>query len=484
MEHRLNQSQAQKLILSPQIRQYLRLLQLPLAELGATVEQELEENPALEEVPSDAPGETDADTPSETPTKETADVDELRFDQTLRSLDKIDESLNDGFYSGDDLSLPEIDEAGRQRNYQESLITRRESLADYLLWQLGFLDLVPKDREVAEEILGNLTEDGYLGVPLEEIANRSAVSSADAEKVLREVQTLDPPGIAARNLQETLLIQLERTHPDAQGARRIVQDLLPLLIKKQWDLIAKRLKATPEEIQKAAQVIAHLDPKPGRTFYGEAPIAVKPDASVSYDDSNEGGKLRVEIHDEEIPEIRVSPYYRRMLRNPKLDPNTRKFLKEKLQAALDFVRALGQRRSTLREITEEIVAAQTEFFERGFSQLKPLRLKDIAGRLGIHESTVSRALQGKYVTTPQGTIPYKSFFSSRLERIEGGVESQKSAMEKIREMIQSEDPRHPLSDDAITRRLQQEGLKIARRTVAKYRELLKILPSHLRKKSS
>ena len=476
---RLVQSQTQKLILSPQMRQYLRLLQLPLAQLKATIEQEIAENPVLEETPKEVLEDgSSSPTAEETPEK-TTDTDELRFDETLRSLNQLDENFKNGAYETDDLSLPEAREVNRHKDYRESLITRKDSLFDYLLWQVGFLELSEDERRIAEEIIGNLTDDGYLSLPLEEISQPCGVSLEVAEKVLQAVQSLDPPGVAGRNLQEVLLLQLDRKGPEADLAKQIVKDHLLLLEKKQWNQIAKQLKVSLEAVQEAAKLIAHLDPKPGRTFQGEDPIAITPDASVTRNEK-ENGKFQIEIHDEELPEIRISPYYRRLLKSQKLDSTSRRFLKEKIQAAIDFVKALNQRKSTLRRITEEIVAVQPGFFERGFSDLKPLRLKDISQNLGIHESTVSRAIQGKYITTPQGTLPYKSFFSSKLETVEGGVESQKSMMEKIRALIRSEDSHHPRSDQEITGLLQKEGFKIARRTVAKYRELLKILPSHLR----
>ncbi len=480
MEPRLIQTQTQKLILSPQIRQYLQLLQLPLLQLQHAIEQELTENPVLEEVTKDGADEVNPGSSSENGPEEhltNGEAEELRFDETIRSLDRLDDNLRESLYSQDDLSLPETRALSQQKNYQESLITRRESLSDYLLWQLGFLDLGEEERKITDEIIGNLNDDGYLAISLDDLAKACEVPVSEVETVLQKLQSLDPPGIAARNLQEVLLLQLQRKEDDTELAKKIVQDYLPLLEKKQFDLIARHLQANPEDVREAAKLIAHLDPKPGRTFYGEESIAVTPDATVYFDDEH---KLRIDVHDEELPEIRISPYYRRLLKDQKLDPQSRKFVKEKIQAALDFVKALSQRRSTLRGITEEIVQAQPEFFDKGFSQLRPLRLKDISSRLGIHESTVSRAIQEKYISTPQGTLPYKSFFSSKLDRTEGGAESQKSMLEKIRALIKVEDSAHPLSDQALTEILKKEGIKIARRTVAKYRELLRILPSHLR----
>jgi RNA polymerase sigma-54 factor len=256
---------------------------------------------------------------------------------------------------------------------------------------------------------------------------------------------------------------------------------LPLLEKRDWGELARVLRVDLEEVKKAAEIIAHLEPKPGRTFYSEEPIAVTPDATVSFNEEGQEA-YKIEIHDETVPELRINSYYRHLLRNKTTDEKTKVFIREKIQSAINFLRALKLRKSTLREITEEIVRVQSQFFDKGFSHLVPLRLKDIAHTLGIHESTVSRALQGKYIATPQGTIPYKSFFSTRLETLHGEAESQKSIMEKIKSLVEKEDSGNPLSDQAIVGVLNQEGILIARRTVAKYRDLLKILPSHLRRK--
>ena len=450
---------------------------MPLAQLQTTIEQEMAENPVIEETPKETREES-VTRSSDDNTDRAPVTEELRFDETIRHLDKLDENFREQLYAHGDFSLPEAGDINKQRNYRESLITPKESLFDYLLWQVNFLNLSETERKITEDIIGNLTEDGYLNLSLEDIAKSCCATLEEVEKVLGEIQNFDPPGIAARNLQETLLLQLRRKKGrEAELATHIIQDYLPLLEKKKLDSIARHLKVSSESVQSAARVIAHLDPKPGRTFYSEESVAVTPDASVYYEEDE---KLQIETHEEDIPELRISLYYRRLLKNGKLDDTSRRFIKEKIQAAMEFIKALSQRGSTLRRITEEIVTAQTSFFEKGFSELKPLRLKDISARLGIHESTVSRAIQGKYLSTPQGTLPYKSFFSSKLERVEGGAESQKSMMEKIRELIRSEDPRHPLSDQTITRILQKQGIKIARRTVAKYRELLRILPSHLR----
>lgn len=485
MEPRLIQNQQQRMILSPQIRQYLKVLQMPLHELELAIGQALVENPVLEEKPQDI-----SDLEDEAP-QEKSDTRELSFDDSFASFDKLDESYFEN-YDPKDLSRPDPAEAEEKRRFQESLTTKSTpSLMDYLTWQLGLLNLSDTEKRAAEYIVGSIEEDGYLRTPVEEIASSLQIPFSEIESALKKIQSLDPPGIGARNVAEALEIQWvkkyaprpEETLPLPQALYELglimIREHLPLLEKRDWAALGKLMDA--EKAKQAAGLISKLDPKPGRGFLQGQSLAVIPDAAIMPDD-DEKSKYRVEIFHERIPEIRISPYYRRMLRSKELDEAGRNFIKEKIQAGIQFIQALQLRGSTLRNITEEIAKQQQEFLEKGFLHLKPLRLKDIANFLGIHESTVSRAIQEKYVMTPQGTIPYKSFFSTRMETTEGPAESQKSIMEKIRFLIQAEDPENPLSDQDLVKRLAQDGIKVARRTVAKYRELQKIFPSHLRRR--
>ena len=246
-------------------------------------------------------------------------------------------------------------------------------------------------------------------------------------------------------------------------------------------MLAKIFCASEPEIKKAVDLISRLDPKPGRGFYVEEAIAITPDATVSIKDGTDDG-LEIEVHHDFIPELRINAEYRRMMREKGLDGKTREFLKTRLTSGMDFLKALDLRGSTLRAITDEIVRAQPLFFTRGFSHLRPLRLKDIAERVNLHESTISRAIHGKYLKTPQGTIPYKNFFSQKVGTENSEGESQKSIMERIRSLVEKEDPRKPLSDLTIVKNLKEEEITLARRTVAKYRETLKILSTHLRRR--
>ncbi len=498
--HRLESSQ--KFILSPQIRQYLELLQLPIADLMQAIQKELETNPILEETADGKNAEVPVN-PS------TANINskienayrEVRPGESERNLKSMEE-WNGSFSETDDfrrVNSEEVRDWQKRKDYQETLITRPESLSDYISWQAGLLQMPDKDRAIAAYIIGNINEDGYLTASEDDIAQATKSSTADAFRVISQIQELDPPGIAARNLQEALSLQIIRKmneidrlesekaddrHSLFNLALDIVRNQLPLLEKRDWNTLSRIFVTDIGTIRQAVEIIARLEPKPGRIFYSKDSIAVVPDATVSYEDQDDAApsKFKIDIHDEIVPEIRINPYYRKLLRSSDSDDKTKIFLREKIENGMNFLKAMQLRKSTLREITEAIVKAQPEFIEKGFSALKPLRLKDIASDLGIHESTVSRAIQGKYMLTPRGMVSYKSFFSNRLGTDSGGDESQKSIMERVRELIRNEDPRKPLSDQDIIAKLKEEGITLARRTAAKYRDLLKILPSHMRRK--
>ncbi len=462
------------MVLSPQMRVYLRLLHLPIMDLRQAVEDALEENPILEEVSRTTEPES-AEIPAPAPTKDATDEAE----ETLPDDWAVKDPLT--FTNApSDLSRRRHEDTRKIKDFQETLITQPESLFDYLEWQMHFLELKASQKKIAEEIIGNIDLEGFLKATLEEISAATNVEVPVVEEVLRKIQSLDPPGIGARDLREALLIQLERKGPEATLAREIVREHLDLLAKKDWKTLAKIFNASEPEIKKAAALIARLDPNPGRSFYSENAIAVTPDATVSIKDGTEDG-LEIEVHHDFIPELRINPQYRRMMREKGLDEKTKQFLTARLASGMDFLKAINLRGSTLRAITDEIVRAQPLFFTRGFSHLRPLRLKDIAERVNLHESTISRAIHGKYLKTPQGTIPYKSFFSQKVGTENDEGESQKSILERIRALVEKEDPHKPLSDLAIAKKLKEEGVTLARRTVAKYRDILKILPTHLRK---
>lgn len=480
LEHRLIQTQSQKLILSPQIKQYIKLLPLPITELQNAIEQEIAENPALEEDLTYAALDTKEPESNE---PEVEKNDELDFQETFEKLEQLDEDLKSTLYSDYGSKLESLEDLEKKHNYRESLINKASSLSDYLLWQLNFLELSSEERKIAEHIVGNLDTNGYLTISCDEVAKSLETSADEVKNILSRIQTLDPAGVGAQNLQECLLIQLQqhKANPYASTAMMIIKKHFKLLEKRDYPTLTKALSASDEKIKKTIELITSLEPKPGRIFVEQETTVITPDASVYPNEENDG-TYTIEIHDEHIPQLRINKKYRQMLKDPKLDKKTKDYLKSKINAAFWFMKAVDQRKSTLREITEKIITAQEGFFERGFSFLKPLRLRDIAEQIGIHESTISRAISEKYINTPQGTIPYKMFFSNKMETDDGAIESQKSIMEKIRLIIENEDPKNPHSDAKLVSLLTARGIKIARRTVAKYRELLKFLPSHMRRK--
>lgn len=477
MEPRLIQSQQQKMVLSPQIRQYLKILQMPLFELTQAIDLELSQNPLLEEKRSESDSNSDAENNTD---QESQTTPEMNLGEDYNKLEQMEANFGENYSYDDNSPTPSRkQELQELKDYQESSLTEEETLFDHLMKQIRLLDFNEAEIAICNEIIGNLNEHGYLTVTPQEIAETQGVEITLVEKVLARIQQLDPPGIAARNLQETLLLQLERI-PETELARRIVKEEIELLEKRNVTQIAKNMGMDISLIRKEIERITRLEPRPGRKFYKADSITVTPDVIISYADDAET-KLKVEIVNERIPKLRINPYYRNMLRKTDLDDKTKLFIKEKLQNAMDFMRAMSQRQSTIHEIAKTIVKEQPEFFAKGFSHLKPMRLKDIADTLGIHESTVSRAISGKYVQTPRGTFALRSFFSNKVETSSGEAESQKSIMAKIKDMVEKENPAKPLSDQTIVKELNKDGMIIARRTVAKYREMLKILPSYMRK---
>ncbi len=479
MEQRLIQTHSQQLILSPQLRQYLKLLQLPLLDLQLSIEEELAQNPVLEEEATNAEKEAgDEQLENDAAVNER----ELEFDKTLDQLGSLDDDMRETLYHSSDFSGESVIDAIKKHDYQESILTSQPTLANYLEWQLNLHNLTEDEKRIAVEIIGNINDDGYFVSTIEEIATSTKTPADQVEKILKVIQTFDPPGVGGRNLSEVLLIELKRNQSGTL-AQKIVEHHLPLLQRKQLDSLAAVLSTTPEQISHACQVISRLEPKPGRIFYQNKTISVVPDIMINRSESEKDGETEyvIEINHEIIPELRINQKYRKMLKQKNIDAKTKAFLREKIQAALLFVRALAERKSTLRQIADELIKIQKDFLDRGFSYLKPLRMRDIAEKLGIHESTISRAINGKYVSCPQGTIPLKNFFSSGMAMDDGVMESQKSVIEKVRRLIDSENKEKPYSDAHIASLLKTEGVTIARRTVTKYRELLRVLPTHLRK---
>jgi RNA polymerase sigma-54 factor len=474
---RLSQKLTTQLRLTPQLKLSIDILQLPLLELDARIQQELSENPTLEEMP---PSLKDSDAESPSIDSEPGEDNDLTCALDIKAKDSEIESLEESWSEAFPNSLRMRPEDLQSRiEYLQALITKPHSLADHLHQEISFLDLDAREKEIAITIIGNIDERGYLAESIQTIAKDSRTSLRYAEAVLKKIQTLDPPGVAARNLKECLLIQLKQFPESStqQNAMRILDKQIANLEKKKIAKIARALNLTLTETQDACHIIEELEPKPGRRFSLDQTMMVIPDLILKEKD----GEWLLESHAEKLPRLMLSYRYKKMLKDPKVDKKTKDYIRQKIQQANGFIRAIQQRQSTIERIANQLIATQKLFLEKGVEFLKPLRLKDVAQATGLHESTISRTVQNKYIETPGGVIALKKFFSGAIPSRGGGVRSQASIRDRIRRLIERESSEKPLSDSQMTDLLKKEGIEIARRTVAKYREELRIPPRHERR---
>jgi RNA polymerase sigma-54 factor len=472
IQQKLHTKLVQKLILTPSLQQAIKLLPMSTIELVDLLNQEMVENPLLEEVPTE---ELQPAEPAQTQEKAAADTP-----TTAAKNDAWDDADYEYFF-GDYL-----DEGYRQRTPQEikelppieNTLSTGSSLADHLMWQLSIQiddDLL---RDIGQAIVGNLDEDGYLVASAEEIAAMQGWEIADVERALREVQQFDPIGVAARDLQECLLLQIRHLGLEGTPTERIVSEHLRLLQNHQVPELAKRLGLTIDEIKAHVEIIRHLDPKPGSRYNPSQSQYVIPDVYVvKVEDGYE-----VFLNEEGLPQLRISPVYRRLLDKSGEDSaETRAYVKDKFRSALWLIKSVDQRQKTIYKVARSIVNFQRDFLDHGVEHLRPLVLRDVANDIGMHESTVSRVVNNKYMHTPQGVYEMKFFFHSGISSSYGESVSSVAIKQRIRKIIENEDPRKPLSDSKIVSILQKEGLMLARRTIAKYREELKILTSNQRR---
>jgi len=492
LETKLVQKLGQQLVMTPQLRQAIKILQVSRAELEQLVDQELEENPVLEE---DLDGRAEQEPVEEPPrTEERLDdnagtgeeewpepaaqretTTELEPENGLNAIDWNDYLTN---YSNDwhaSSSTP-ADYDDEKRPSLESMLVRAQSLTEHLLWQLQMNAIDPDEQAVTALLIGNMDKDGYLQLQVEEVAFQSGKDFEVVERALQRIHELDPPGVGARDLRECLLLQLRAQALGDGLAARMVRDHLPLLEGKRFDKIAKELDVSVDDVVAAAAHIATLEPKPGRNF-GEGDVRyITPDVFVQ----KVGEEYVVTLNEEGLPRLRVSSYYRQVL-GGQGGVDAKKYIQDKMRSAAWLIKSIQQRQRTLFMVTTSIVKFQREFLDRGIAHLKPLVLKDVALDIGMHESTVSRATANKYVHTAQGIFELKYFFTSSLNKTDGDEVSAESVKDRIRAIVLAEDPRRPLSDQHIAEILAKETVDIARRTVAKYREIMGILPSSKRR---
>ncbi|MGQ9508201.1 MAG: RNA polymerase factor sigma-54 [Thermodesulfobacteriota bacterium] len=465
----------QQLVITPQLQQAIRLLQLTRLELVELINQEMRENPLLEEVEFE----------------ETEDQERGLEEEPLSNSEHTLEVKGEGEGSDEfdwesylenyNLTPPikQREQNGEDRPPIENLLTKRTTLFDHLYWQLQLSKLTEEEERAGIWIIGNLDEDGYLKIPVEEISSETGVPTSSVESVLRKIQQFDPVGVGARDLKECLLIQLEQLSVRDPIAERIVTEFLSLLKNRNYPLLAKRLGVSLERVNRAASLIFKLDPKPGKAFGGEMIQEIIPDVYVYKVE----GEYVIHLNDEGLPKLRINSYYRRLLTNGRRGlQEERKYMQEKLRSALWLIRSIDQRQRTIYKVAKSIVKFQKDFLDHGIQFLKPLVLRDVAEDIQMHESTISRVTHNKYMYTPQGIFELKFFFNTGIPSTQGESLASETVKSFIREIIAKEDPRRPYSDEKLVQILKGMNIHIARRTVSKYREMLKILPSSERRR--
>lgn len=471
LEAKLSLRQTQRMIMTQSLQQAIGLLQLTRMELIQTVRQELEENPLLEEELVEEAEEV-PETKAEAAAEEPAEAE--RQEEKLSETD-WEAYLQDASDYRREFPREELERAG-----PEETMTRPRSLADHLTFQLYLSTSDPSLIAWANLIIGNLDDNGYLALPLEQLSDGPPPDPSLPERALRLVQSFDPVGVAARDLGECLIVQLDALGAEARLARCLIGEHLAELEHRNIARLADRLKVPPREVQVALELIASLEPKPGRTFSTDEPRYITPDVYILKVDD----RFVVVLNEDGLPRLRVSGYYRTILsRRSQNSKETREYVEGKMRSALWLIRSIEQRQRTLYKVTESIVKFQRPFLEQGISAMRPLTLKEVAEDIGMHESTVSRVTTNKYVHSPQGLFELKYFFHRGVPATDGGgTVSSLTVKEIVRKLLTQEDQGKPLSDQKIVEILQQQGVEIARRTVAKYRSQLRIPSSSKRRR--
>jgi RNA polymerase sigma-54 factor len=470
---------SQQLVMTPQLQMAIKLLQLSRLELVDTIRQELEENPALEEVQEEIrPEEKMADgvdqDGAEGMAADGAETPEVKIEEKLPEDVDWSNYLDNYNSPGRTSFESESKEAPRY----EAFIAQKELLSSHLLWQFLMTSPSREEERIGSLIVGNLNRNGFLDVSVEELAEMSGESASRVEKVLALLQGFDPIGVCARNLQESLLIQAKHYGCDDPVVVEVIQNHITHLENKNYKAIAKALKVSIDHVVAAVNVIKGLEPRPGRQFSDDAPHYINPDIYVYKLEDD----FIIVLNDDGMPKLRVNHFYQNAMgKGGLLAGSAREYMQEKMRAAAWLIKSIQQRQKTIYRVMESILKFQREFFERGIAYLKPMILKDVAEDIDMHESTISRVTTNKYVYTPQGIFELKYFFNSSINRVSGDAVASASVQERIRQIIDGEDPKKPYSDEKISKILEASNIDIARRTVAKYREMMKILPSNKRK---
>ena len=463
---------AQKQILTPGLVQMVTVLALNKLELRQMINQEMVENPILEELAEEAQ------------TLENPSDEAFVQNETEKAAE--DQAESDPF-DGMDIKAffddyLETTERPREREEIEkpsfeTFLSSPTSLADHLEWQLGLTPCEEKVREAGHSIIGNLDEDGYLSATFEEIACSGNHPLADVEQALKLLQEFDPPGVASRDLRECLLLQLRTIAPDSTLAQQIVANHLKQLQNKQYKEIARALNRSVPAVMMAIDIIRRLDPRPGQRYNKTNPRLIEPDVFIV----KSGDDYQILMNEDDLPQLRLSPVYRKLLDRAVSTREVRNYVKERFTSAVQLLKNIEQRKHTIIRVCESIIRRQRDFLDFGIDALKPMMIKEVAEEVGVHPSTVSRAVANKYSHTPQGVFELRYFFSEAVSGPQGGHTSLLTLKRRVKKMIEEEDANHPLTDEQIAKRLAGEGILVTRRTVAKYREDMKIPSTHQRR---
>ncbi|MBI5042467.1 MAG: RNA polymerase factor sigma-54 [Nitrospirae bacterium] len=482
MEHRLDLRLSQKLIMTPQLQQAIKLLQLSRMELTQALNLELLENPLLEDeiiaeddmmLSENADREKKEDYAQGNTETEKEDLsegtDEFNFIWEDYYGDDKNEAREAGYFAPPTDEIPSYDQT----------LSKPVDLTEHLLWQLRLSTADEKDEEIGAMIIGNIDEDGYLRATVDEIGLLLNVSDSDVERVIKLIHGFDPMGVCARDIKECLLIQIEQLDLEGTLVEDIILHHLEDIEKNNYQKIAKKFGVPLDEVIKAVKVIEGLEPKPGRAYSVSEPHYILPDVFVVKSD----GDYLIYLNEDGLPKLRISPFYRRLLRAKKDVPEpTLDYMEKKFKSAIWFMKSIEQRNRTIYKVAESIVKFQRGFFDKGMEYLKPLVLRDVAADISMHESTISRATTNKYMFTPQGLFELKFFFSTGISKGDGNVLSSLTVQQMIKDIVYKEDGAKPLNDQQIAERLKAKNINISRRTVAKYRKGMNISATTMRKR--
>ncbi len=454
-------------VLAPHLFQSLEILQMPLLDLQQMIKQELSENPTLEATQEQADEQIEIE-------QGTKDVERDEFDNEFEKLAALGEEF-DSYHDRGQISGGS--DAEEKYQYMMDSLSESTSLHDQLLNQLSLSNLNEYERKIAEIVLGNIDDDGYLQLDVEDLLALPNFPAETLDKILDTIHEFDPPGVGARDLRECLMLQLKRAGKEDTQEYQLVSEFLDLLGRHKYDEIARAMGLTVERVKALSAAVAKLDPKPGRNFSDDRIEYVTPEIIVE----KKNGEYVITQNKKPYPHLFISRKYLQMLKDPNTSKEVKTYIREKITKSKQFIQSIDQRMSTIYRIAVEVVRIQRDFFDHGVSKLRPLNMKTVAELLDVHETTISRATTGKYMQTPRGLLSMKYFFKPGIMTASGESISNESVKAALAEIIRDEDKKKPLSDAKLVKLLEEQGMKIARRTVAKYRDQLRILPSHLRK---